>query len=74
MKLASSTTTLSFNQRNALIVRVGEKRILDIYLQRTHGLLTDWKVLEESEKGKRTTTRKNGGRRHSGLDRIPLEP
>jgi hypothetical protein len=55
MRLASSMSTLSLNKRHSLIVRIGEKRILHIYLQRLDGLLAELKLLEETEKttGKR---------------------
>ena len=77
MKLASSSPTLSLNKHHALVVRVGEKRIMHIYIQRTHELLAELKILEESEKGvngNRKMTRKKGERRQDGIDRIYVEP
>jgi len=68
----SPTTTLSRNKHYALIVRVGEKRILHIYLQKIHELLAELKVLEESENepnDKRKMTRKKD--RRSGLPPNP---
>ena len=68
MKLASSSTTLSLNKHHALVVRVGEKRIMHIYIQRTHELLAELKILEESAKG--TNGNRKMTRRKENADRM----
>jgi len=48
----------TLNKRHALIVRIGEKRILHVYLQKIHASLAELKVLEESEKAANVSKRK----------------
>ncbi|KAF8967820.1 hypothetical protein BDZ97DRAFT_1801404, partial [Flammula alnicola] len=69
-ELAKSIDALSLNQRHALVVRMGEKRVLEMFRAKTTEMLQSIELAEKQEKEKESAVAKARERQRKTAERV----